>query len=196
MGRVLGNEEEVVELLRRGTMINLHVVDFAKMSFLEQIKVSQKTVYMNLSLRLNRLCYFFLLQLVRQTNVLIGLHGAGLMLIMFAAEEAVLVEVHPSYRQDRHFRHAARMTGKSYMALRARQRESCHGTSDNIIVPLDEFQATVDGAVRLARTFDGGLVECGLVCPPEILAMDPRLNPHYKPGEKRSAPIDTSFPCG
>ena len=39
VGRVLGNEEEVVELLRRGTMINLHVVDFAKMTFLEQIKV-------------------------------------------------------------------------------------------------------------------------------------------------------------
>ena len=39
VGRVLGNEKEVVELLRRGTMINLHVVDFAKMTFLEQIKV-------------------------------------------------------------------------------------------------------------------------------------------------------------
>jgi capsular polysaccharide biosynthesis protein len=49
--------------------------------------------------------------LVRNTNVLVGIHGAGLMLIMFAAEECVLVEIHPSYRQDRHFRHASRVTG-------------------------------------------------------------------------------------
>lgn len=65
-------------------------------------------------------------QIVRSTNILVGVHGAGLMMIMFAAEEvriipscddihvlvkAILIEMHPSYRQDRHFRHAARMTG-------------------------------------------------------------------------------------
>jgi hypothetical protein len=73
------------------------------------------------------------------------------MLIMFAAEEAVLVEVHPSYRQDRHFRHAARMTGKVYMPLRASSRETCRGSSDSVTVPIDEFRAVVDGAVRIAR---------------------------------------------
>lgn len=30
---------------------------------------------------------FVVLQLIRSTNVLIGIHGAGLMFIMFAAEE-------------------------------------------------------------------------------------------------------------
>ena len=42
---------------------NVQVVDTAKMSFTEQ------------------------LTLIRNTNVLIGIHGAGLMFIMFAAEE-------------------------------------------------------------------------------------------------------------
>lgn len=37
-------------------------------------------------------------------------------------QQAILVELHPSYRQDRHFRHAARMTGKIYMPLRSQQR--------------------------------------------------------------------------
>ena len=45
VGRVLGNEDEVVEMLRRGTMINLHVVDFAKMTFLEQIKVIDDNLF-------------------------------------------------------------------------------------------------------------------------------------------------------
>jgi hypothetical protein len=63
----------------------------------------------------------------------------------------VLVEIHPSYRQDRHFRHAARMTGKIYMPLRATKRETCSGSSDSVTVPLEEFQRVMDGAVRIAR---------------------------------------------
>ena len=56
----------------------------------------------------------------------------GLMFVMFAADEAVLVELHPSYRQDRHFRHAARMTGKiAYPCLEHRSTlarvPSCEG---------------------------------------------------------------------
>ena len=165
---------------------------------------------------------------------------------MFAADEAVLVELHPSYRQDRHFRHAARMTGKIgympfflynndnewlvvetpthhhlppfahtllntsfthspplaplfsrarstchsvplnphpphstqtththtltltltflhltgkiYMPLRATQRETCEGSSDNVVMPMEEFRKTIDGAIRIARNFDNG--EC------------------------------------
>jgi hypothetical protein len=37
------------------------------------------------------------------------------------------------------------------MPLRAQQRETCHGSSDNVMVPIDEFRATMDGAIRLAR---------------------------------------------
>jgi Flp pilus assembly protein TadB len=71
--------------------------------------------------------------------VLIGVHGAGLMLILFAANEACLIEIHPSYRQDRHFRHASRLSGKDYMPLRAIDRESCQGSSDNVKVCIVLF---------------------------------------------------------
>jgi hypothetical protein len=71
----------------------LQVEDTAKLSFEDQLK------------------------LIRNTNILIGIHGAGLMYIMFAADEAILIEIHPSYRQDRHFRHAARMTNKVRLSL-------------------------------------------------------------------------------
>jgi hypothetical protein len=151
------------------------------------------------------------LKLLRNTNILIGIHGAGLMYIMFAAEEAILIEIHPSYRQDRHFRHAARMTDKVfvpflvlslthsfvkiYMPVRATQRETCQGTSDNVVVPMNEFKMALDGAVRIARSFDDGLSECGITCPPGLLALDPRLDNYYPPGQKKSAPINTFFPC-
>lgn len=88
VGRVMANEEDVVNVLKEGNMLNYVVVDTSSMSYFEQLK------------------------LIRNTNVLVGIHGAGLMFIMFAADEAVLVEIHPTYRQDRHFRHASRVTGK------------------------------------------------------------------------------------
>jgi capsular polysaccharide biosynthesis protein len=59
----MANEEEVVKAVKSVNVANVQVVDTAKMSFTEQ------------------------LTLIRNTNVLIGIHGAGLMFIMFAAEE-------------------------------------------------------------------------------------------------------------
>mmetsp|Transcript_30022 Transcript_30022/g.28699 ORF Transcript_30022/g.28699 Transcript_30022/m.28699 type:complete len:155 (-) Transcript_30022:228-692(-) len=153
-------------------MVNVNVVDTSHMTFSDQLK------------------------LVRSTNILIGIHGAGLMLIMFAAEEAVVIEMHPSYRQDRHFRHAARMTGKIYMPLRSLQRETCIGTSDDVIIPVIEFTTLIDGAVRIARSFDNGLAECGLICPPSVLALDGHLDPLYAVMKsQKGAPVNTRFPC-
>lgn len=63
VGRIMANEEEVVRAVRAVNVANVQVVDTAKMSFSEQ------------------------LSLIRSTNILIGIHGAGLMFIMFAAEE-------------------------------------------------------------------------------------------------------------
>jgi protein O-GlcNAc transferase len=127
VGRILANEKEVIDGLKKGNMMKLNVIDMAKMSYSEQLKM------------------------IRHSNVIVGVHGAGLMFIMFAAEEAVLVEIHPSYRQDRHFRHASRMTGKIYMPMRTKVRETCQGSSDNIFVEMDEFMKTMDGALRAAR---------------------------------------------
>ena len=42
------------------------------------------------------------------------------------------------------------------MPLRATQRETCEGSSDNVVMPMDEFRRTIDGAIRIARNFDNG----------------------------------------
>lgn len=94
IGRVLDNKSEVINTIKKCTLCDTKIVDLAGMSYYDQIKI------------------------IRSTNVLIGVHGAGLMNIIFAAEEAVLVEIHPHYRQDRHFRVASRMSGKVYMPIR------------------------------------------------------------------------------
>lgn len=40
VGRVMANEKEVVAVLQEGNMMKLNVVDTAKMTYLEQLKVS------------------------------------------------------------------------------------------------------------------------------------------------------------
>lgn len=167
----MANEDEVLNVMKSGNMMTFKAVEPAKMSFADQLKM------------------------IRSTNVMVGIHGAGLMFIMFAADEAVLVEIHPSYRQDRHFRHAARLAGKIYMPLRSRKRETCVGSSDNVFVPIDEFKLAMDGALRVARNFDDGLSECGLHCPKDILAIDNRLDAYYPPNDRKGSPLNLAFPC-
>ena len=81
------------------------------------------------------------------------------------------------------------------MPIRATQRETCQGSSDNVFVPLDEFKTALDGALRIARSFDDGISECGMKCSPGLLALDPRLDKYYPPGQTKGKPINTFFPC-
>ncbi len=37
------------------------------------------------------------------------------------------------------------------MPVRAVVRETCEGSSDNVIAPISELKLTLDGALRLAR---------------------------------------------
>lgn len=172
IGRVLVNQGEVEEVMKKGNMLTWTAADMGSMSFGEQISF------------------------VRKANVLVGMHGAGLMWVLFLADEAVLVEIHPSYRLDRHFRHAARLSGKHYLPMRAGDKIECVGTSDRITIDIAEFTKVLDAAVRLARGFDDGVSECGLACPLQILSLDPTHDDHYAPThtQKVSRP-DLKFPC-
>ncbi len=87
------------------------------------------------------------------------------------------------------------MTGKYYMPVRSLSRETCFGTSDNVLVPMEEFKHAMDGAMRLARSFDDGLSECGFICPGSILSMDPNLDPYYTTVDQRVPPPILDFPC-
>ena len=83
------------------------------------------------------------------------------------------------------------------MPVRSQKRETCAGSSDNVIVPIPEFTQALNGAIRLARSFDDGLAECGLDCPKAILALDKSLDPHYGSASHsiKGTPQNTRFPC-
>jgi len=104
-GRVFADEAALEAVLKRGNAMTSEVVDLGSLTFEAQIAK------------------------MRGTSVLVGAHGAGLMHALFLADEAVLLEIHPSYRLDRHFRLAARMAGKVYMPLRSTRPVTCKGTS-------------------------------------------------------------------
>ena len=171
VGRVFADEAALARVLDEANAVESRVVDLGTLSFGEQLK------------------------LLRSTNVLVGAHGAALMHVIFLADEAVLLEIHPSYRLDRHFRLAARMAGRLYLPLRTTQPVACSGSSDAIPVDAGEFRAALDGAVRLARSFDDGVSECGLRCDARVLALDKGNDGHYKPGDRKAQPLSTVFPC-
>ena len=173
VGRVLKNAAEVEAAMRRCDLCDVRVADLATMSYREQIA------------------------LVRSSSIIVGVHGAGLMNVIFAPQEAVLLEIHPHYRLDRHFRIASRFAGKHYMPMRTKAQVTCHGTSDDVFVEMDEFKLAYDGAVRLARNFDDGQAECGATCPAEVLAIDGNHDSEFKRlGVKKGKAASTRFPCG
>ena len=89
---------------------------------------------------------------------------------------------------------AARRRSKGF----ARRAETARtaagkGTSDAIPVNAGDFRAALDAALRLARSFDDGVSECGLACDGSILALDDSNRGMLPAGAK---PLSTRFPCG
>jgi len=82
-----------------------------------------------------------------------------------------------------------------YMPMRLTTDITCQGTSDNLVLDINEFRVVLDGAVRIARSFDMGVAECGLKCNPRILALDKNLNDYYGSTAKEE-PLSLFFPCG
>ena len=115
IGRILANEAEIITSLQQlanSKKIRFLAVDLAELTMREQLEITSAT------------------------DILIGVHGAGLSHSIFLQPEAILIEIHPLYRQHRHFRNAARLSGKLYMPIRSMYQVSCTGTSDEIHVDV------------------------------------------------------------
>ena len=83
--------------------------------------------------------------------------------------------------------------------MRTTTQVSCNGSSDNVLVEIPEFTRTLDAAVRIARSFDAGASECGLVCDPRFLALDLDNDPYNDaknttPGRQGASDL-AKFPC-
>ena len=83
------------------------------------------------------------------------------------------------------------------MPLRSSIPVTCQGSSDNVPIPKDDFRMAIDGAVRLARSFDDGLSECGLKCPMEVLTLDSKHDADFQRlGIQKPNIPRQRFPCG
>eukprot|EP01104_Vermistella_antarctica_P019660 TRINITY_DN782_c0_g1_i3.p1 TRINITY_DN782_c0_g1~~TRINITY_DN782_c0_g1_i3.p1 ORF type:complete len:451 (+),score=100.20 TRINITY_DN782_c0_g1_i3:1055-2407(+) len=95
LDRTLANEDEVIRILQDVTKGQVESVDFAKLDFKQQLTK------------------------IRNTNVLVGMHGAGMVHTMFLPEEAIVVEFFPKTKRRFSFRNLAKYTNKIYMNYRA-----------------------------------------------------------------------------
>jgi hypothetical protein len=140
----IDNENELLELARSGDDVEVRAIDMAALPFDEQLRA------------------------IRGTNVLVGMHGAGLTHTLFLPREAVLLEMFPIHaHHKKHFRNIARWMGHPYLAWKNKVQSleiSKHVTH----VDVKTFEPVLDAAVRIARNFGTRNEEnCGLRCPPE-----------------------------
>lgn len=130
--RRLRNQTALLAALqeRRGLHVTVRAIDFAALPFAEQLRV------------------------VRETDVLVGVHGAGLTHAMFLREGATaVVEILPPELDHVGFRNLAAMRGLGYFRVHAdppvpglRRRDSWHW-SDVEIGP-ERFMEVMDAAIK------------------------------------------------
>eukprot|EP01027_Heterolobosea_sp_BB2_P007865 GEZU01011680.1.p3 GENE.GEZU01011680.1~~GEZU01011680.1.p3 ORF type:complete len:100 (+),score=29.55 GEZU01011680.1:461-760(+) len=95
---------------------------------------------------------------MQETDVLVGVHGAGLTLLMFLPEDSVVVELGDG--NNFMFRNLAKAYNKVYVVGAS---DVPHG-EEYYTVDVDKFERVMDGAMRIARNIGWGAMDCGLVC--------------------------------
>jgi protein O-GlcNAc transferase len=127
--RKLINETELVESARKTVPhLNIEIVDFATISFAEQLKI------------------------VRETDLLIGVHGAGLTHTMFLPPGSAVVEILPGKFAHKGFRNLAQMLGHRYYSTHAEMHGDASGDSqwqfDAVEMEPQQFIHLIDSAAR------------------------------------------------
>jgi protein O-GlcNAc transferase len=118
--RRLQNQSSLfAELGRRNPHISVQMVDFAAFSFPEQIRIA------------------------RETDILVGAHGAGLTHLMFMRQGAgAIVEIQPQGLDHHGFKNIAGMRGLGYFRVHARIVPPEVWTDGEIEVTEDHVQTT------------------------------------------------------
>lgn len=127
--RKLINETELIESVKKAVPhLHLEIVDFAAFSFAEQLRI------------------------VRETDLLIGVHGAGLTHTMFLPPGSAVVEILPGDFAHLGFRNLAQMLGHQYYRTHAKMHGDATGDSQWQFdaVEMEELQLIrlIDSAVR------------------------------------------------
>ncbi|GAB0137946.1 hypothetical protein EsDP_00006196 [Epichloe bromicola] len=135
--RKLINETELIESVNKAVPhIRLEIVDFANLSIAEQFKM------------------------IRETDLLVGVHGAGLTHTMFLPPGSAVVEILPSGFAHRGFRNLAQMLGHDYFRAHARMHGDASGQAQ---WQFDDVQIEEHRLVDLLRNASRSLYNNGVV---------------------------------
>ncbi|PHH86116.1 hypothetical protein CDD83_10693 [Cordyceps sp. RAO-2017] len=134
--RRLVDEAEHMDALRRAIPhMQLNVVDFAALPFVDQLR------------------------LVRRTDLLVGVHGAGLTHLMFLRPGSTVLEILPDGFQHKGFRNLAQMLGLGFLRTHAKMRPDESGARDWQVNPVEmDRQRLIDVvAVAVKSLYNAGL---------------------------------------
>lgn len=132
--RLLDKETYFEALQARHPEVRFQLVDFAAKSFREQVEIAYST------------------------DILIGVHGAGLTHGMFLPSQSALVEILPPKLDHKGFHNMARFLGHRYHGEHATEQDAPGGNGDwqqdDVFIDQDSFLSLADQAivdVRKAR---------------------------------------------
>lgn len=125
--RKLLDEDSHIEALREGIPhVALEVVDFDGMPFKEQLSIA------------------------RQTDVLVGVHGAGLTHALFQQQGSVVVEIQPEGFNHQGFRNLAQMLGHAYLRTHGELQPGSTGGGD--AWQMQDVQIQREKLISVVRT--------------------------------------------
>lgn len=127
--RLLVNKEEYISNLKsKFPAVKIELVNFAAISFAEQLKI------------------------VHRTDILVGVHGAGLTHGMFMPPGSTMVEILPPGVAHKGFRNMAKLLGHNHFSSHAIHRPDQAATGDwkydDVFLEEDRFMELMDVAIK------------------------------------------------
>jgi hypothetical protein len=104
--RLIGYQPFFEELKAKVPHLKIQIIDFASILFVEQLRI------------------------IRETDVLVGVHGAGITHGMFLREGSVMVEILPAALEHKGFRNLAGLMGHTYLSTHASKSPESENKGD------------------------------------------------------------------
>lgn len=143
IGRKITNEDDLLDILQN------KLVDFQGRSIGPRLQVTR--------VDLGTIPFIKQIELVRNTDIYIGMHGAGMTHSLWLPEEAVIIELFPFGWHQSSFRNLARHMGKSYLAWQ-NVHEQNNVLPKHLHTKVDpkEFQRVAQTAITMVLSFNLG----------------------------------------
>ncbi|KAJ5376135.1 hypothetical protein N7509_013021 [Penicillium cosmopolitanum] len=123
--RLVDQEKYLKELQNYFPLVNIQLIDFAAISFREQLKI------------------------IQQTDVLAGVHGAGLAHGTFLPPGSVMVEILPNTPNHKGFRNMASLMGHSYFSTGvSKMSKKPNWHSEDNSIEIETFLAVMKLAIK------------------------------------------------